>query len=192
MKRRSYQLNLINLWFKRLLKFLLLLLLVQCFEKPYYSCDLYSNNKCQIKTSDAYLLSKPNQPVITFTDLSYYLYFHSKVTPGFRVTNFALNGKKENLKECWYRLSDPTGKLQPVDGHLEGFRIDDSGIWCFDYFGTFLLKFVRHNKIENQPADLAIFPLKLTIGLTTNQKQGPEIQRLIQFKLNNWQFKQAD
>lgn len=161
---------------------ILIVTIAQCKEKSFYSCDLYSNNQCLITESSVYLVPKPKQPVSSFTDLSHYLYFHSKITPGLRVNQIT------DSKECWYRLSDPTGKLQPVEGRLEGFRVDDSGTWCFDYFGTFLLQFVRLNKIDNQPASLDLFPLKLEIGLITDQKPAPQIQRLIRLQLEGWQF----
>lgn len=159
------------------------LLPVACSEEPVYACDLFSNGKCAFKPGDVYEVPAPQKPVVTWTDFSHHLYFHSKITPGLRVRKSAideLNEKKAGV--CHYRLSDPRRQLIAVEGELEGFRVDDDGIWCFDYFGTQLLHFVRTNDIADEKVDMALFPLELEIFLNS---KGPSVRRLIQ--LSGWQ-----
>ncbi|PKL30059.1 MAG: hypothetical protein CVV45_19435 [Spirochaetae bacterium HGW-Spirochaetae-10] len=159
------------------------LLPVACSEEPVYACDLFSNGKCTLKPGDVYDVPAAQKPVVTWTDFSHHLYFHSKITPGLRVRKSAIK-EMNNMKAgvCHYRLSDPRRQLIAVEGELEGFRVDDDGIWCFDYFGSQLLHFVRANDIAEEKVDMALFPLELEIHLNS---QGPSVRRLIQ--LSGWQ-----
>lgn len=124
----------------------------------------------------------------SWTDFSHHLYFHSRITPGLRV-NFSGLGKKERSAleqaHCSWTLEDPRGKLRPVGGHMEGIRIDEDGLWCFDYFGTMLLAFVRENQIQSEPVRLdVLFPLRLHLSATTGFIQpDPALERSISLTL---------
>jgi hypothetical protein len=154
------------------------LLPLACAEDPVYACDLFSSSRCMVKPGEVYEVQVPDKALTSWTDFSHELYFHSKITPGMRVHRSAIDDWNSiKSASCHYRLSDPEKRLIPVEGELEGFRIDDDGIWCFDYFGSQLLKLVRANHIEKEKVDMALFPLKLEIRLNSRG-----VERLIRLK----------
>ena len=163
---------------------------IQCStDADVYACDLFSEekNQCTIKPGSVYEVKPASRPLTTWTDFAHHLYFHSGITPGLRVNRPGLSlgsnfDKHTAHTACYYHLKDPNNQLLSVSGQLEGFRVDANGIWCFDYFGSELLHFVRENQIADEKINLDLFPLELTISLGTGPG-APSIRRSIKLHL---------
>lgn len=132
-------------------------------------CDLREGSRCTQPYGETriYHVEIPAARRKTWRDLAYYLYFHSRVTPGVRI-DFEAPVPEEKLSSfkkepvCRYTLQDGE---QAVHGELEGIRVDEdgAGVWCFDYLGTMLLKLVRERGMEELPPDPSYFPLDLDL-----------------------------
>lgn len=140
-------------------------------------CDNYNHSGCQNpqKEHRIYSISVPDTKKESWFDLGYYMYFHSRQTPGIRVEfTRKLNSKeKQVLKDtlrCEYRLYKE-GK--EVTGHLEGLRIDDDfgGFWCFDYLGTMMVSFhKKYGSIQQKPLQ-SFFPVFLDLSFSSEVKE---------------------
>lgn len=156
-----------------------------------YACDLFQNAKCTVRPEGPYIVEPDGRldaALRSWTDFSHHLYFHSRITPGLRVDLSGL-GTREHRSlaraHCSWTLEDPAGHRRPVGGHMEGIRVDDSGLWCFDYFGTMLLAFVRENQIQSDPVRLeAVFPLRLRLSASVDFVQpDPATERSVELRL---------
>ena len=117
------------------------------FSLSSYHCDDFADGKCTIpaKPNMTYSFKVPGERASTWRKLGYYMYFHSRETPGIRV-DFSKSPGDQKLKllretlECSYRIEKGE---RWVEGHIEGRRIDENGtgFWCFDYLGSMLIEF---------------------------------------------------
>ncbi len=132
-------------------------------------CDDMGADKCAspMEPVRTYTFAAPENKKSSWFDLGYYMYFHSRQTPGMLVKfNRSLDSRelailKESL-HCNYRL-EKDGKY--LSGHLEGKRIDPdaSSFWCFDYLGSMLVKFQKlHGDVRKKP-EKSFFPVRLTL-----------------------------
>ncbi len=133
-------------------------------------CDDFQEGKCTggAPENGTYRFDLPAEKTKTWFDLAYHMYFHSRQTPGMRV-EFSRGLKKDEESfrasaKCFYRLEKGE---KFVEDHMEGMRWDEdgSGLWCFDYLGTMLVKFhKKYGTIQARPsADFS--PVLLTMRL---------------------------
>lgn len=122
-----------------------------------YFCDDFADEKCILPQSEdrTYSFELPAEKAVSWFELAYFMYFHARQTPGFRV-DFNHSPNAEEMKrlrthlECSYRLIHQD---REVKGHLEGRRIDEEGFWCFDYLGTMLVKYHKtFGSIKDRPS----------------------------------------
>jgi hypothetical protein len=138
-----------------------------------YFCDHYKETNCKDRgpeKEEPYAQTVPEARAGTWRDLSYYMYFHTRQTPGLLVEfNFPLKDEeftqiRKNLR-CHYTLS--SGNTS-VTGEMEGIRFhpDGTGFWCFDYLGTMLIEYHKKAETLNQipPKDRTAFPFTLEIS----------------------------
>lgn len=156
-----------------------------------YACDLFQNAKCTVRPDGPYIVEPDERldaALRSWTDFSHHLYFHSRITPGLRVDLSGLGaGERQALARahCSWTLEDPAAHHRPVGGHMEGIRVDEAGLWCFDYLGTMLLAFVRENQIQSDPVRLeAIFPLRLRLSASVDfVHPDPATERTVELRL---------
>ena len=135
-----------------------------------FLCDDFAEGKCTAPPPEGgiYRFSLPAEKTKTWFDFAYHMYFHSRQTPGMRV-NFSrgLNTQEESTRtnaHCVYKISKGD---KFAEDHMEGLRWDEngSGLWCFDYLGTMLVKFhKKYGTIQTKPTP-DFFPVTLNIKL---------------------------
>lgn len=132
-----------------------------------YRCDDFANDVCTLPApkDGRYTSIVPREKRDTWYDFGYYMYFHSRETPGLRVDfNRSLSSTERDSLEkslvCEYEL---LANGQAYEGHLEGRRIDDNGFWCFDYLGMMLIKFQKKNGDVKAKPKQDFFPIMLRI-----------------------------
>jgi hypothetical protein len=152
-------------------------------------CDNHNGKVCQSPQADArtYSISVPDSKKGSWYDLGYYMYFHTRQTPGIYV---AFNRKlteeefllfKESIK-CNYRLFKGEDE---ISGHMEGLHMDESrsGFWCFDYLGTMLVSFHKKYKTIKAKPGIEFFPVKLELSYSSSV-DGVRGFRLAEIKVN--------
>lgn len=135
-------------------------------------CDVYDESAEQCtqpaKEQIIYEFKVPKAKLKSWRELSYYMYFHSRQTPGIRL-QFAgslSDDEQEQLRKnghCSYRLYRQSGDYEPVTGEMEGFRVYEDGLWCFDYLGAMLLKFLETNGLDESIPDTGLNPVEVEI-----------------------------
>ncbi|MCE9596621.1 MAG: hypothetical protein K8S54_01505 [Spirochaetia bacterium] len=132
-------------------------------------CDDFSEGKCKegAPKNGVYSFQIPVEKTKTWFDFAYHMYFHSRQTPGMRVEftrDIATGDPLRQSLHCKYKLERGADF---VEDHMEGLRWDEdgSGLWCFDYLGTMLVKFhKKFGSIQGKPT-VDFFPINLTISL---------------------------
>lgn len=142
-------------------------------------CDDFADGKCKEgpPQNGVYRFQIPAEKTQTWFDFAYHMYFHSRQTPGLRVEftrDIAADDALRSSLHCKYKL-ERGGKS--VEDHMEGLRWDEdgSGLWCFDYLGSMLVKYHKQfGSIKDRP-NIDFFPINLTLtlegGLTTARSQ---------------------
>ncbi len=144
-----------------------------CKRSGNFFCDNWDGVHCTNPQNDVrtYKLDLPEGKSHTYFDLAYYMYFHSRQTPGLRVNlkQPISAGELQRLRQdfhCVYRI-EKEDKF--AEGKMEGIRFDANGegFWCFDYLGSMLVNFhKKYHTIESKPVPQD-FPMKLTISYDT-------------------------
>ena len=139
-----------------------------------YFCDDVVDDACVLRgpAGGRYAFVAPEVKRSSWHDLGYYMYFHSRQTPGLRVEfNQALapadRQRLEKSLHCSYVIEK--GELR-VNGELEGRRVDDGGrgLWCFDYLGTMLIEFQKkHGDVKAAPRP-DFFPITLRLQFSSD------------------------
>lgn len=75
---------------------------------------------------------------------------------------------REDL-ECSYEISHPESGVS-IQGELEGKRLQEDGLWCFDYLGTMLGELQKQERTLNESPDPGYFPVKLTMAVESSKK----------------------
>jgi len=152
-----------------------------CFLLPLHSkaeyCDDFSDSVCASQSEEKllYKIEVLESRKGSWYDLGYYMYFHTRQTPGIRVSfSRPLNNEEfqifEKTIQCNYRLFK---KNEEVSGHLEGLHVDEdrSGFWCFDYLGTMLVKFhKKYGTIQEKPEE-SFFPVNLELSYKSSLEE---------------------
>ena len=106
-------------------------------------------------------------------EFNYYIYFEKPVTVGLFVPwnrSASLDDRMElrsDLK-CEFQLGKKDGV--EVSGELEGKRLEEKGVWCFDYLGTLMAHLQKkEGTIEASPSE-DYFPVQLTLILESSKK----------------------
>lgn len=130
----------------------------------------------------------PAQGPSTWKQWNHYIYFEKPITVGFLVRwsrDATLDERMELRKDlsCEFRIEHPeTGK--GINGHLEGKRLEENGLWCFDYLGTLLGELQKEEGILNNKPESSYFPVELTLSVESSKKHlRREVTRRI---LVNW------
>lgn len=137
-----------------------------------YFCDQYKNEKCLIRFNEKTRIYKPQIPESktgSWYDLGYYMYFHTRETPGLKI-DFTRNLTKNELKLLKQSLNCKISiQKGPIiyENEMEGLRIDRSGFWCFDYLGSHLVDFMKSQKAEKQTPKMDYFPITLSIEFSS-------------------------
>lgn len=133
-----------------------------------FFCDDYSDHcEAQMPEAHQYQFQIPADKTRTWRDLSFYMYFHSRQTPGLRVdfsrklTEAEADRVRRNGSCPWTLVKN--GRV--VGGHLEGFRLDENGagMWCFDYLGTMLLEYHKKYGSVGEAPRQDFFPVNLQL-----------------------------
>ena len=122
-------------------------------------CDDFDGTHCNaLQTAErTYRFTIPRHKLNSWFDFGYYMYFHSRQTPGIRIviepplSGEQLSAFRSGL-ECRYRLSQGG---HSIEGELEGKRVDPDGggFWCFDYLGSKLVDFQKqHGDVRAVPS----------------------------------------
>jgi len=149
-------------------------------------CDNYRDGRCTeaVGRVRRYTIDPPASKRDSWYDLGYFMYFHSRETPGIRIDlNHTLNNDDlEILREslvCRYRFG--SGE-KAISGRLEGVRIDPDGggFWCFDYLGSMIVNYHKKQKAERNIPDPSFFPVELEFSFSSripwvNGKKSAEI-----------------
>lgn len=152
--------------------------------EPFFCDDVVADECVQPgPEGGVYRFFAPESKRKSWRDLGYYMYFHSRQTPGLRVAwNRPLapadRARLEKSLHCSYVLQKGDRK---VSGELEGRRIDETGrgLWCFDYLGTMLIEFHKQAGSLESPPAADFFPVTLTLRFETHlselrgEKTGP-------------------
>ncbi|MBE7440370.1 MAG: hypothetical protein HS115_18110 [Spirochaetales bacterium] len=134
-----------------------------------YFCDDFGPEGCRQKPSRVriYEVHLPEEKLASWESLSYHLYFHARITPGLRVDHPFASSDLDRLRQashCSYTLRQG-GKEHR--GHMEGLRLDETGLWCFDYLGSMLLDFHRQAGTALQAPDPRFSPFDLELAYET-------------------------
>jgi len=138
--------------------------------KRSFLCDDFAEGVCRQSApkNGVYSFELPEEKTKTWFDFAYYMYFHSRQTPGMRVEfSRKFKDSEQTLRSslhCAYRLQK--GETF-VEDHMEGIRWDEDGsaLWCFDYLGTMLVKYhKKYGSIQSKPSS-NFFPVTLTLSL---------------------------
>lgn len=134
-----------------------------------YFCDDYGDDGCTQEPARvrAYQVQVPLEKLASWESLSYHLYFHARITPGLRVDHDFAPTDLDRLRQrshCSYALRQG-GKEHR--GHMEGLRLDETGLWCFDYLGSMLLDFHRQAGTAGQTPDPGFSPFELELSYET-------------------------
>lgn len=137
-----------------------------------YFCDQYKNETCLLSFENAQRTYRPQIPkskTNSWYDLGYYMYFHTRQTPGLKI-NFSRALTDDELKTlkksllCEFVLTK--GKIQKKT-HMEGKRITKEGFWCFDYLGSNLVEFMKSQDKHQQIPEKTFFPIQLGIHFSS-------------------------
>ena len=137
-----------------------------------YFCDQYKNGSCLLKHPENVHSYQPAIPAArsgTWFDLGYYMYFHTRETPGIRVDfnrTMTQAEQKELLSSLHCELVLQT-KETLLKSEMEGRRLDSKGFWCFDYLGSNLVSLLKKLKKEREAPDPNFFPIELEIHWKT-------------------------
>lgn len=144
-------------------------LLLDLKTSDVYFCDQYKADQCELPYPDNERVYRPVIPASktdSWYDLGYYMYFHTRQTPGLRVNfNRALSQKESHQlkKSASCSLTISTANNSHT-AHMEGMRIDEDGFWCFDYLGSNLVALMKKNHQEKNKPVRSIFPIRLKIA----------------------------
>ncbi|MBX7056692.1 MAG: hypothetical protein K1X75_01410 [Leptospirales bacterium] len=112
----------------------------------------------------------PARSLRSWRELGYFMYFHSRETPGLHLAfqRTLSASEKENLHRslsCSWRLQLRNGASG--EGHFEGLRIDSDGggAWCFDYLGAMLNAVQKKAGQLDRPPDARLFPAELHVAV---------------------------
>ncbi len=138
-----------------------------------YFCDNWRSEECTMKMEPdrTYEISIPESRKKTWFDLGYYMYFHSRQTPGIRVelshkpSLDRVDALRNGLR-CSYRLRKGE---RFVEGEMEGVRMDKDGggFWCFDYLGTMLVNYHKKYNSIQEPPETDFFPVHIEMHYRT-------------------------
>ncbi|PJZ68389.1 hypothetical protein CH373_05830 [Leptospira perolatii] len=127
-------------------------------------CDYFTRDGvCREATeiNKKYQIEIPNQKKPqTWEDLSNYLYFHARETPGFilRTNRKFTPEEKKELKESYFAMYDFAGER----GKMEGLEMGEDWIGSFNYLGTMIKqKQKKENKLKSFPYETSLFPANL-------------------------------
>ncbi len=150
-------------------------LLIPLEVEESYFCDLFEEGVCQDRRGDehVYQVAVPAYKQGSWYDLGYHMYFHTRETPGLRlIFNRTLSaGEVERLEQsmhCSYEI-EQGGHV--FAGHLEGVRVDEAGVWCFDYLGTMLVRLQKDRGDENLRPTPDFFPVRLRLKYESAEPQ---------------------
>ncbi|MCB1175381.1 MAG: hypothetical protein KDK39_17535 [Leptospiraceae bacterium] len=133
-----------------------------------YLCNRMSADHCseRIAVRQHFRPQIPEYKSQTWFDLGYYMYFHTRETPGLWVRfNRPLSKTEQKAIQtglhCHLELEDQSGHRysQP----MEGKRIGRDFFWCFDYLGGHLVSMLKEQKRERSKPQPAEFPYKMRI-----------------------------
>jgi hypothetical protein len=143
-----------------------------------------SNGKCiqELKEKQEYILQlKKERKFDTWLDLSNYLYFHGKQTPGFIIRfnrNFNLQ-ERNHFKDFYHSSYEFYGAI----GKMEGFEMGENWIGSFNYLGAILKDRQRKFKEDkNLPYLETVFPNLLKMKYNSDFFSG-EIYTEINLKI---------
>jgi hypothetical protein len=139
------------------------------------ACEFFdSTGKCKKFLTEKYLYEiqvSKNFRMQNWENLSNYLYFESKNTPGFVLhfnRKFTFTEKKKILEtyKAYYQFKE-------ISGRVEGFEIGDDWIGSFQYLGSILKERQRAKKEEkNYPFLYTVFPAHLKFLYTSDYFSG--------------------
>ncbi len=133
-------------------------------------CDLYQQGECLLprEVRHTYRPRVPPAKREQWYDFDYYLYFHSRETPGFRVRFDGvlappLRERLESTLRCHYTL---VREGRSIHREMEGVRVDHdgSGFWCFDYLGSMLIAYHKEYGMERERPRNDFFPVRVIFG----------------------------
>jgi hypothetical protein len=146
-------------------------LLVEKFEV----CDLFSNQgicKEPWKEKKIYLISIPSEKNLkTWEDLSHYLYFKARETPGVLIHwNRDLN--EDERKSMRGKNCIGVYQFLNINGEMEGKETGSNWVGFFQYLGTILEEERKSSNKWTHKIQLdEIFPAKLSLGFKCNNFQ---------------------
>lgn len=138
-------------------------------------CDLVVEGLCEDAWTGSTRLYRPEIPAyktMSWFDLGYYMYFHSRETPGLMVhfnRNLKLDEKRILKQSLHCNLTLIQG-VHSIKVHMEGSRLENGYFWCFDYLGSHLVSLRR--KIgpgqEKVKPERNFFPIGMLIEMSSD------------------------
>ncbi|PJE04193.1 MAG: hypothetical protein CK427_02590 [Leptospira sp.] len=166
--------------YKKILLFIVLSNAISCSRDLEVSniqiCDLFtSQGECKEpwQKEKAYIIQLPsNKKIKTWEELSHYLYFNAKETPGL-VIHWNRNFTAEE-KASFYSKSSCYGiyKFYGHIGTMEGREIGTNWMGFFQYLGSILEEERKaSSKWKEDFHLLELFPANLELGFHCNQRE---------------------
>ncbi len=154
-----------------------ILLFVSCL--PYIElCDDYDYKTFECKVHSPQIdFNRQFNLKNSLKEIGYDLYFHKKITYGVKITNYLENWEDWN---CYFSLQ----KKHYIDAYLllEGKRIIDSSLWCFDYLGSLVLEFYKINHLQEEKLDSNFLNYEFLILIYRKNELQKTLKRNIKLK----------
>lgn len=139
-------------------------------------CDHYEDKTCIIHPNYIDFHKQFTLETI-LKDIAYDLYFHKKITYGVKITDYETNWEDWH---CYFVLYKEN--YQEVVFPLEGRRIFESSLWCFDYLGSLILEFYKKNHLENKTLDMNFLSYEMSFMVYKKNNLKKTLKRNIELK----------